>query len=247
MKNTDALANPAALDHFRGQAGAPGLSPVPQRTPLSARVEAALAARGHALDASQRAALSRLEDLRRRILARSSLLSRSLDLLPRRRTPLRGLYLWGGVGRGKTFLVDTFFAELPIREKRREHFHRFMQDVHARLRRHRDRVSPLEQVAADIAVQVRVLAIDEFVVGDVADAMILGALLAALFRRGVTLLATSNLPPGDLYRGGLQRERFLPAIALPSRGTAGWSRSTAASIIGCGSSSGRRSGSAGLP
>ena len=178
------------------------------------RVEAALAAQGHALDASQRAALSRLEDLRRRILARKSLLARSLDLLPRARTPLRGLYLWGGVGRGKTFLVDAFLAELPIREKRREHFHRFMQDVHARLRRHRDRTSPLEQVAAGIAAEARVLAIDEFVVGDVADAMILGALLEALFRRGVTLVATSNLPPGDLYRDGLQRERFLPAIAL---------------------------------
>lgn len=92
-----------------------------------------------------------------------------------------------------------------------------MQDVHARLRRHRDRPSPLEQVAADIAAKARVLAIDEFVVGDVADAMILGALLEALFRRGVTLLATSNLPPGELYRGGLQRERFLPAIALIER------------------------------
>ena len=135
-------------------------------------------------------------------------------MLPRARTPLRGLYFWGGVGRGKTFLVDAFFAELPIREKRREHFHRFMQDVHARLRRNRDRASPLEQVAADIAAKARVLAIDEFVVGDVADAMILGALLEALFRRGVTLLATSNLPPRDLYRGGLQRDRFLPAIAL---------------------------------
>jgi signal transduction histidine kinase len=135
------------------------------------RVEAALAAQGHALDASQRAALSRLEDLRRRILARKSLLARSLDLLPRARTPLRGLYLWGGVGRGKTFLVDAFFSELPIREKRREHFHRFMQDVHARLRRHRDRASPLEQVAAGIAAEARVLAIDEFVVGDVADAL----------------------------------------------------------------------------
>ncbi len=89
-----------------------------------------------------------------------------------------------------------------------------MQDVHARLRGHRGRASPLEQVAADLAAKARVLAIDEFVVGDVADAMILGTLLEALFRRGVTLLATSNLPPGELYRGGLQRERFRPAIAL---------------------------------
>ncbi len=142
------------------------------------------------------------------------MLARGLGLLPRARAPLRGLYLWGGVGRGKTFLVDEFFAELPVREKRREHFHRFMQDMHAQLKRHRNRPSPLDQVAADIAAKSRILCIDEFVVGDVADAMILGTLLEALFRRGVTLVATSNLPPASLYRGGLQRQRFLPAIAL---------------------------------
>jgi cell division protein ZapE len=118
------------------------------------------------------------------------------------------------VGRGKTFLVDEFLAELPVAGKRRDHFHRFMQDVHRGLARHRDLASPLERVAADVAAGARLLAIDEFVVGDVADAMILGALLDALFRRGVTLVATSNLPPSDLYRGGLKRERFLPAIAL---------------------------------
>jgi len=151
------------------------------------------------------------------VLARNSLVGRSLGLLPRARAPLRGLYLWGGVGRGKTFLVDEFFAGLPVPGKRREHFHRFMQDVHARLRRHRDRPSPLEQVAADVAEEARLLCIDEFVVNDVADAMILGTLLAALFRRGVTLVATSNLPPAGLYAGGLQRERFLPAIALIER------------------------------
>ena len=127
---------------------------------------------------------------------------------------MRGLYLWGAVGRGKTFLVDEFFAAVPFAEKRREHFHRFMQDVHARLRRHRNRRSPLSDVAADIAAKARLLAVDEFAVGDVADAMILGALLDALFRRGVTLVATSNQSPGELFRGGLQRERFLPAIAL---------------------------------
>ena len=158
-----ARGDPRAPGPEHGRAGEPGrarslprtagaleLSPDSRRPPLTARVEAALAAQGHALDASQRAALARLEDLRRRILARNSLLARSLALLPRARAPLRGLYLWGGVGRGKTFLVDAFFAELPIREKRREHFHRFMQDVHARLRRNRNRASPLEQVAADI-------------------------------------------------------------------------------------------------
>ncbi len=179
-----------------------------------ARAEAVLAAHGHVLDEPQRVILGRFEDLRRRVLARNSVLGRGLSLLPRARAPLRGLYLWGGVGRGKTFLVDEFFAELPVREKRREHFHRFMQDVHARLRRHRDFQNPLAQVAADIAAKARILCIDEFVVGDVADAMILGTLLAEVFRRGVTLVATSNLPPSELYRGGLQRARFLPAIAL---------------------------------
>jgi cell division protein ZapE len=104
-----------------------------------------------------------------------------------------------------------------MREKRREHFHRFMQDVHGRLRRHRNRPSPLEAVAADLAAKARILVLDEFVVGDVADAMILGTLLEALFRRGASLVATSNLPPAGLYAGGLQRERFLPAIALIER------------------------------
>jgi cell division protein ZapE len=113
--------------------------------------------------------------------------------------------------------VDAFYEELAVRGKRREHFHRLMHEVHARLRGHRQRESPLGHVASDIAAGVRLLCIDEFVVNDVADAMILGTLLEALFRRGVTLVATSNLPPGELYRGGLQRERFLPAIALIER------------------------------
>jgi len=187
--------------------------------PLTARCQAALAAHGHALDGSQSAALARLEDLRRRVLARdgaTSLIARGLGLLPgaRRVPPLRGLWLWGGVGRGKTFLVDQFYAELPVRDKRREHFHRFMQGVHAGLLRHRNRASPLEQVATDAARETRILCFDEFTVGDVADAMILAGLLDALFRRGVALVATSNLPPARLYPGGLQRERFLPAIAL---------------------------------
>ena len=161
--------------------------------------------------------MQRLEDLRRRVLARQGLVARGLRLLPGPRAgkgPLRGLYLWGGVGRGKTFLVDEFFAELPVHDKRREHFHRFMQGVHAGLRRHRNLPAPLARVAADIAAKARLLCIDEFVVGDVADAMVLATLLDALFAQGVTLVATSNLPPSALYRGGLQRDRFLPAIAL---------------------------------
>jgi cell division protein ZapE len=126
----------------------------------------------------------------------------------------RGIYLWGRVGRGKTFLTELFFDTLPDARRQRVHFHRFMQDVHAQLRRLDGRSDPLEQVAADIAAEVRVLVLDEFFVGDIGDAMILANLLRALFQRGVVLVTTSNTPPSGLYRDGLQRERFLPAIAL---------------------------------
>lgn len=190
-------------------------------TPLTERCQALLAAHGHSLDDAQRQVLTRLEDLRRRLIARqsgSSLIKKSLRLLPgTRRTPLRGLWLCGGIGRGKTFLADQFYAELPLAAKRREHFHRFMQEVHAGLRRHRDTPSPLQHLAEGIAREARVLCFDEFAVSDVADAMILASLLEALFRNGVTLVATSNLAPGELYRDGLQRTCFLPAIALIER------------------------------
>jgi cell division protein ZapE len=126
----------------------------------------------------------------------------------------RGIYLCGRVGRGKTFLCDLFYAALTTPRKRRVHFHRFMQDVHAHLRTLQGCDDPLIEVAARIADQARVLVLDEFHVGDIGDAMILGNLLRALFARGVVLVTTSNTPPQDLYNDGLQRERFLPAIAL---------------------------------
>lgn len=131
----------------------------------------------------------------------------------------RGLYLWGGVGRGKTWLVDLFFESLPVRRKQRIHFHRFMQRVHTDLRK-LDRVrNPLVQVASDWAGEARVLCLDEFFVTDIADAMLLAGLLENLFARGVTLVTTSNLAPDDLYRDGLQRAKFLPAITLLKRHT----------------------------
>jgi cell division protein ZapE len=128
--------------------------------------------------------------------------------------PPRGVYLWGGVGRGKTWLMDLFFQSLPFEQKRRSHFHRFMHDVHADLRQHRDTPDPLALVAARIAGRARVLCFDELFVTDIADAMLLGGLFKHLTEHGVALVITSNVRPRDLYREGLQRQRFLPAIAL---------------------------------
>ncbi|MGH8113594.1 MAG: cell division protein ZapE [Rhodanobacteraceae bacterium] len=128
--------------------------------------------------------------------------------------PIRGLYLWGKVGRGKTFLMDQFVGSLPQGVALRVHFHRFMLDVHAGLRELGEVQDPLPRVAQGIAARTRVLCLDEFMVTDIGDAMILYGLLRALSGRGVALVATSNTPPSELYRDGLQRERFLPAIAL---------------------------------
>ncbi|MGB5833013.1 MAG: cell division protein ZapE [Thiohalocapsa sp.] len=131
--------------------------------------------------------------------------------------PVRGLYLWGGVGRGKTWLMDLFCDALPITEKHRVHFHRFMQSVHADLARLKGRQDPLRQVAAETAARCRVLCLDEMQVNDITDAMIMGGLLEALFEHGVTLVTTSNIPPEGLYRSGIQRDRFKPAIVLMQR------------------------------
>ena len=128
--------------------------------------------------------------------------------------PVRGLYLWGGVGRGKTYLMDIFFDALPFENKMRLHFHRFMRRVHADLKRHKGEQDPLEKVAAGIAAEARVLCFDEFFVTDITDAMILAHMLKALFERGVTLVTTSNIVPDSLYKDGLQRTQFLPAIDL---------------------------------
>ncbi len=123
-----------------------------------------------------------------------------------------GLWLWGSVGSGKTYLMDMFFHSLPLRKKRRLHFHRFMRQIHHELEGLRNRRDPVDLIAAQMAKRYRVLCIDEFFVSDITDAMILGGLLEGMFRRRVTVVATSNSAPDDLYAGGLQRERFLPAI-----------------------------------
>ncbi|HIF9386576.1 TPA: cell division protein ZapE [Photobacterium damselae] len=128
--------------------------------------------------------------------------------------PIKGLYLWGGVGRGKTYLMDLFFETLPTQRKQRIHFHRFMQYVHRQLGQLEQQVDPLKEVAKTLNKQIDVLCFDEFFVSDITDAMILANLFEALFAQGIILVATSNIPPHDLYRNGLQRARFLPTIAL---------------------------------
>ncbi|MBN8410793.1 cell division protein ZapE [Halomonas denitrificans] len=130
---------------------------------------------------------------------------------------IRGLYFWGGVGRGKTYLVDTFYEALPFPQKMRTHFHRFMQRVHNELDHCKGEKNPLRLVAGKFAEEARVICFDEFFVKDITDAMILANLLEALFERGVVLVATSNIVPDDLYKDGLQRARFLPAIDLLNR------------------------------
>ncbi len=129
-------------------------------------------------------------------------------------TQTSGLWLWGTVGSGKTYLMDLFFNSLPLRKKRRMHFHRFMRHIHHKLKYMQDRRNPLDLLAARMAKKYKVLCIDEFFVSDITDAMILAGLLEGLFRRQVTVVATSNCAPDSLYEGGLQRERFLPAIEL---------------------------------
>ena len=162
--------------------------------------------------------MRQLDDLCSRLLTRAAeqntVWARARRVMGRPAAPERGLYIWGGVGRGKTHLVDTFYDSLALERKLRVHFHRFMQRVHSALTQHSGAKNPLEVVADEIADEALVLCFDEFFVTDIGDAMILGGLIDALFRRGVTLVATSNIPPQELYRDGLQRSRFLPAIAL---------------------------------
>ena len=128
--------------------------------------------------------------------------------------PETGLYVWGGVGRGKTMLMDLFHDCLPEEQRLRMHFHRFMRRVHQGLNKWSGTPNPLTKVADEIAAEGSVLCFDEFFVSDIGDAMILAEVLEALFERGVTLVATSNVEPRHLYENGLQRRRFLPAIDL---------------------------------
>ncbi|MBU2926257.1 cell division protein ZapE [Colwellia sp. 4_MG-2023] len=133
--------------------------------------------------------------------------------------PIKGLYFWGGVGRGKTYLVDTFYDCLPFENKMRVHFHRFMHRVHQELKALTGQSDPLKIIAKKFAKETRIICFDEFFVSDITDAMILGSLFEELFAHNVILVATSNIVPDELYRNGLQRERFLPAIKLINENT----------------------------
>ena len=201
-----------------------------------ARYQADLARKGFVADPAQARAVEHLEALHARLdpLTRTGLVPTIATpaALPTRwlrrwwRTPSgavatptapRGLYLWGGVGRGKTYLMDCFHDALAGPHRLRLHFHRFMREIHRERRALGDVARPLERIAERIAARTAVLCLDEFHVADITDAMILGGLLEALFARDVTLVTTANERPADLYRGGLQRERFLPAIGLLER------------------------------
>ncbi|MDQ8024206.1 MAG: cell division protein ZapE [Moraxellaceae bacterium] len=179
--------------------------------------ETQLKLRGYKSDPAQRGAVNRLQQLYTELLdfkARRRNALRKLFIHPE---PPKSVYLWGGVGRGKSFIMDCFFEAVPYTRKRRVHFHAFMQEIHGRLRAHAGNEDPLSQVADEVAQQTRLLCFDEFHVSHIAEAMILGRLLEALMSRGVIFVMTSNYPPDGLYPGGLQRQNFLPAIEYLKR------------------------------
>lgn len=169
-------------------------------------------------DVAQERAVRELQDLFERVTARhqqgSGILGRLRRSIGRSSEPERGLYFWGGVGRGKTYLMDAFYDCLPFQRKLRVHFHRFMQRVHRELTELKGTENPIEAIGDKLAAETEIICFDEFFVSDIADAMILANFLEAIVKRGITLVATSNIEPEGLYRDGLQRARFLPAIDL---------------------------------
>ena len=177
-------------------------------------LEPLLDRRGSTLDPAQVFALDRLQELADALVAFRAARKSALKRLFAAPGVPRGVYLWGGVGRGKSLLMDSFYATVAIRRKTRVHFHAFMRDVHAALATLKDEADPLAAVAAQIANRFRLVCLDEFHVDDIADAMILGRLLRGLLDQGTVLVVTSNYAPDALWPNGLLRERFLPAIAL---------------------------------
>jgi cell division protein ZapE len=193
---------------------------------VKARYQTLVAAGEIELDAGQARAVGLLTELETRLrehrLARkSSSLGWLFGARERKQEPIRGLYIFGDVGRGKTMLMDLFFEASPIKRKRRVHFHEFMADVHEHIRHFREKQrtngngdDPIQLTAAALAEESRLLCFDEFHVTDIADAMILGRLFKRMFELGVVVVATSNVPPDELYKDGLNRALFLPFIAL---------------------------------
>ena len=189
----------------------------------ASRYQLALNEGTHQPDDVQREAVNRLDTIYQELTAKPADVDQSSGLkaafgrllgkkTPQTHAPVRGLYMWGGVGRGKTWLMDLFYLSLPGTRKQRLHFHRFMLRVHEELTALQGKSDPLEIVADRFKAETDILCFDEFFVSDITDAMLLGGLMKALFARGITLVATSNIPPDELYRNGLQRARFLPAI-----------------------------------
>lgn len=179
---------------------------------------------GFIADPAQRMAVEKLQQLYEALIAEQQLRSKKTGgflgkFRKKQRDPVKGLYFWGGVGRGKTYLMDNFYESLPFQNKMRIHFHRFMQRVHSELTTLEGQSDPLLAVADRLADETCIICFDEFFVSDIGDAMILAGLMEALFARGVSLVCTSNIIPDGLYRDGLQRARFLPAIALVNKHT----------------------------
>ncbi len=179
--------------------------------------EAQLRARGFQSDPAQSAAVQRLQRLYSELLHFKAARRTRLRKVFARPAMPRSVYFWGGVGRGKSFLMDCFYDSVPYKRKRRVHFHAFMQEVQNDLKDHNHEPDPIQKVAERLARQTRLLCFDEFHVSDIADAMILGRLLDALFARGVVLVMTSNYPPDGLYPNGLMRVNFLPTIEMIKR------------------------------
>lgn len=176
--------------------------------------ESSLAERGYKPDASQRAAIERLQRYFDDWVSFKGQRSNAVKRLLKRPEVPRGTYLWGGVGRGKSFLMDAFYATVPVKRKTRLHFHEFMRSVHRQLDDVKGMQDPLDEVAKRIAKKYRLICFDEFHVSDVADAMILYRLLFKLFEYGTSFVMTSNYEPSTLYPDGLHRDRILPAIEL---------------------------------
>ncbi len=175
-------------------------------------------------DAAQKMAVDKLQNLYERLIVdqkeREAKSSGWFSKFNKKKPiPVKGLYFWGGVGRGKTYLMDNFFESLPFEQKMRIHFHRFMQRVHKELTALKNQSDPLVVVAEKLSKEARIICFDEFFVSDIGDAMILAKLMEELFKNGVSLVCTSNIVPDGLYKDGLQRVRFLPAIELVKKHT----------------------------